>query len=567
MERGVNPFFSRWLPSVSWLAAYQREDLRGDVSAGATTAVMLIPQGMAYAMLAGLPPVVGLYASMIPLVLYGLLGSSRQLAVGPVAMDSILVAQGVAPLAGGDPELYLALATASAAIVGALQLGMGVMRLGFLVQMLSNPVVTGFASAAALIIGFSQLSQVLGVSLPRSSNIFEIGSGALSRYGEWHWPTIGIAIGAFLLLVGLKRWRPNFPRALAVVVLGTGLVFALRLDEMGDQGVNIVGAIPAGLPEFQFPELHSIVELVPISVTIALIGFLEAISVGKALAKNHGYRLDPNRELIALGSSNLGASLFGGYPVTGGFSRSAVNDQAGARTPLAGLVTAALVACALLFLTPLFFFLPKAALAAIIMSAVFGLVDIAELRRLWNVKRLDFGLAMLTFLATLSFGIQIGIGVGVLASMSAIVWDSARPHFAVLGELPDEPGVYRNIRRYPEAITTPGLLLVRVDAPFHFANADYLRGVLHKEEAKHEEKHETPLRAVVLDLSGVNQLDSSAATALEELLEAYRARDVELILAQAKGPVRDVLEGVGLKEKLGSESMPLTLPHAIRAIA
>ncbi|MEM1416829.1 MAG: SulP family inorganic anion transporter, partial [Myxococcota bacterium] len=426
----VPPSPARGFRPGHWLRRYRRADLPADLLAGLTTAVMLVPQAMAYAMLAGLPPIVGLYASLLPLLAYALLGSSRQLAVGPVAMDSLLVAQGLAPFAALGGEVYVAYAAGLALLVGALHVLMGVFRLGFLVNFLSQPVMAGFTSAAALIIASSQLSHVLGVSLPRGA-VWEVAGAALGELAAWHGATLVIALGATGLLVALKRWAPRVPRALVVVVLGTLAVRVLGLEA---EGVAVVGAIPEGLPALRVPDVdaETLAGLIGVAGPIALVAVMEAMSVGKAVAQRLGYDIVPNRELFALGAANVASGLSQGYPITGGFSRTAVNASAGARTPLAGVITAGVVGLTLLFLTPLFHDLPKAVLAAIIMTAVIGLVDLAQARRLWRVARPELALMALTFAATLGLGIGEGILVGVGASLATFVMGTTRPHVAVL---------------------------------------------------------------------------------------------------------------------------------------
>ncbi len=353
----MSSLLHRFIPATEWLPAYKRDNIRGDLSAGLTTAVMLIPQGMAYAMLAGLDPIIGLYASVVPVILYALLGTSRQLAVGPVAMVSLLVASGVGAIAGDDPAAYLQAAVMLSVIVGGMQLLMGLARLGFLTSFLSHPVLSGFTSAAALIIGMSQLKHLLGVNIPRSHHVHSILLQAVERASEINPITLGIGAVSVAILVGLKKLSPKFPRALAVVVLGTLSVWGLGLDE---KGVSIVGSVPAGLPSPSIPvfDLATAKELIPTALTIALVGFMESIAVAQAFARRHKYDINADQELIGLGVANLGGSLFSAYPVTGGFSRTAVNDQAGATTPLASIITAVVIAITLVFFTPLFYYLP-----------------------------------------------------------------------------------------------------------------------------------------------------------------------------------------------------------------
>jgi len=546
----------RIVPILEWLPNYRRAALRGDMIAGLTTAVMLIPQGMAYAMLAGLPPIVGLYASVAPLIAYAIFGTARELAVGPVAMDSLLVAAGVGAIAAaGSPE-YIAYALLLALMAGTLQVLMGLARLGFLVNFLSKPVISGFTSAAAIIIGLSQLKHLIGVPLAPSSQLHELLLEVARHIAEVHLPTLAIGVGAVAILIALKRWAPKIPRAIVVVVATTLLVWLARLDQAG---VAIVGEVAAGLPSLALPELRTqaIVELAPTALAIALVAFMEAISVSKAIATRKRYEVDANQELVAIGTANLAAAFFQGYPVTGGFSRTAVNDQAGAETPLAGMITAVLVAITLLWLTPLLTFLPNAALAAVIMTAVFGLIDLRQIAHLWRVKRSDLALLGLTLTSVLGLGIQTGILVGVAASLLWFVVRTTRPHTAVLGQMPGSES-FRNVRHSPEAITSPGILILRIDAQFYFGNVSFLRETLRELEAAAK----APLRALLLDASSINNLDSSADAALHQIAEEYRERGVRLVIAGVKGPVRKVMLRSGFLERLGPENFFLSVHDA-----
>lgn len=532
---------------LSWLAHYDRADLRPDIVAGLTTAVMLVPQGMGYAMLAGLPPIVGLYAALVPLLAYAVLGSSRKLGVGPVAMDSLLVAVTLGAIADKGSDQYVLLAALLAVMVGVLQAAMGGLGLGFLVNFLSRPVVSGFTSAAALIIASSQLTHMLQVPLPRTHHVHRVVWEAFTQFDNWHLLTLAVGVVSVVAMVVLKRVWPGFPRALFAIAAGTLAVISFG---WANAGLSIVGDVPAGLPGFSIPmlPLDTVIGLVPAAFTIAFVSFLEAISVGTRLARDDGEDLDANRELLALGAANLGGGLFGGYPIAGGLSRSAVNAAAGARTQLAGVVTAAIVALTLLFLTPLFHSMPKAALSAVIMTAVFGLVDVAEPRRLWKVKRQDFWLLVFTFFATLALGVQNGIFAGVGASLLLFVVLTTRPHVAVLGRIPGSEA-YLNIGRHPHAQAPPGVIIVRLDAQFYFGNVSFLKRTLAQLEAQAKQ----PVVAVVLDFSGVNQLDSSAESALCEIDHEYKERGVTLLLSRVKGPVRDVMHRSGLLQRLDSE--------------
>lgn len=549
---------TRFLTLATQIRDYDRGLFRSDLAAGLTVGVMLIPQGMAYAMIAGLQPIYGLYAALVPLVIYALLGTSRQLAVGPVAMVSLLVAAGVAPLAGDDPALYVTMALLLTLMVGAIQLALGLARFGFLTNFLSHPVLSGFTSAAALIIGLSQLKHLLGVNLPRSRFVHEILWGAARSLGDVHPATLVIGLLAIAVLIGLRRWKKTFPGALAVVILSTVAVWVAGLDETG---VRIVGDIPGGLPVPSIPSISmaNVSALLPTALAISLVGFMESIAVAKAFAAKHRYRVDANRELVALGAANMVGSLFQAYPTTGGFSRTAVNDQAGARTTLASVMSAGVIGLTLLFLTPLFHYLPQAVLAAIIMVAVAGLFDIREMRYLWKVKRTDFALLMTTFAATLILGIEEGILVGVVASLVLVIHETSRPHTAILGRLPGT-GVYRNVQRHPQAVTRPDVSVIRVDAALYFGNIEYVRDHVLAAAGSSDE-----VRRVVLDAYAVNRLDATAAHALLELIDLLRERRVELVVAGVKGPVMDVLQRAGVAERLGTAAFHPDVAAAVQA--
>jgi len=542
-------------PIVGWLRNYQRADLGPDLVAGLTTAVMLVPQAMGYALLAGLPPIHGLYAAVAPLLLYAVLGTSRHLAVGPVAMDSILVAGAVGAIATVGTENYILVAAALGMMVGAIQAGLGFLRAGFLVNFLSRPVVAGFTAAAALIIAASQLGHLLGVDLPRTYHVHRVVWGAIQSVSDWSWPTLTIGALSIAALVVSKKRFPRVPAALLVVVATTLAVWALGLS---NQGVSIVGEVPAGLPGFSLPSVDPevLTQLIPAAATIALVSFMEAISVGRVFAQAHRYDIHPNRELIALGFANLAGGATGGYPIAGGFSRSAVNVRAGARTQLAALVTCAVVVITLLAFTSAFFYLPKAALSAIIVAAVAGLIDIPGAAEVYRVKRADFYLLVLTFFATLSLGIQWGILVGVAASVLLFLVRTTRPYFAVLGRIP-ESQTYLNVVRHPHAETMPGIILVRVDAQFYFGNVSFLKETVRALVRDSE----TPVRFFVLEAAGVNDLDSAAAATLAELDEELAAQGVRLVLTRIKGPVRDVLHRTGLLEKLAAEGRVYLSTH------
>lgn len=548
---------ARTLPFLGWLRSYRRQWLRGDISAGLTVAAMIIPQGMAYAMLAGLPPIMGLYASILPMTVYALAGTSRQLSVGPTALDSLLVAVGVGTLAQTGTDAYLVLAIALALCVGTIQVVMGITRLGFLVNFLSYPVLCGFTAAAAVITALSQVKHLLGVSLPQTYDLKDLAVFLYQYAGETNLVTLGIGVGGITLILGLKRWLPQFPGPFTVIAITTIAVWLLALDR---HGVSVVGAVPVGLPEWSLPTLDwpAIGSLATLAVTLALVGFTQSISVAKSLANKRGEHVDASQELIALGLANIGSSVSQGYVVTGGLSRSAVNARAGAQTPLATLITAALVALTLLYFTPLVYHLPHAALAAIILVSAIGLIDMQEIRYLFRVKRSEGALLVFTCVATLALGITLGLIIGVVTSILLYIILNTRPHAAVLGRLPDT-NIFRNVRDFPEAETFDGLVILRIDAAFYFANTEFLK-------AKIRELHEQngKLRALVLDASAINDLDSSADIALHQIARDFKDRGIELYIAGVKSPVRRVIRRSGLYDLLGGDHFFFTIDAAVR---
>jgi len=550
---------AQFFPPLKWLPKYESGDLQGDLVAGFTVGIMLIPQGMAYALIAGLPPIYGLYASLLPLVLYALFGTSKQLAVGPVAMVSLLVAAGVAPHASGDMGRYIELAVLLAFMVGVLQFAMGVARFGFLTNFLSHPVLSGFTSAAALIIGLNQLKHLLGIDLARSSYVHEILWGALQNMGATNLTTLATGVGSIVILVGLKRWNKAFPASLVVVVISILTVWGFDLHK---QGVRIVGSVPSGLPEMSAPSLAmaDLQTIWPTALAIALVSFMESIAVAKVYASKNRYEVDANQELIGLGLANIGGALLQSYPVTGGFSRTAVNAESGAQTNLAGLISAGVIALTLLFLTPLFYYMPNAVLAAIVMVAVVGLIDVEEARFLWRVKRADFALMMTTFAATLGLGIEEGILVGVIVSLIVVIHRSSRPHSATMGRLP-ETNTFRNVKRHTEALTRSDVVVYRMDASLYFANTSFLKDEIHQIMVE-----DPALKRLVFDAYPVNDIDATGAEALKEIIEDFHESGYEFYFAGVKGPVMDVLKRAGVVDLVGEDHFFMEVHTAVEIV-
>lgn len=536
---------ARAVPILTWLPGYERANLRGDVTAGITVGAMLVPQAMAYALLAGLPPEVGLYAATVPVVAYAAFGTSRQLSVGPFALVSLLTASALAGLVEEGSVAYLEAAALLALMIGLVHIVMGLGRLGYLVNFLSRSVLVGFTGAAALIIAFSQVKHILGVQTARSDSFIDTVRELFDHLSETHGPTLAFGLGALAVLFSVKRLAPRAPASLLIVI---GSIIVSELFDLQGHGVAVVGAIPSSLPSFGVPELSGslIGNLAASSLVITLVGFMGSIALAKTYAQRHRYEVDPNQELLGLGMANLAAGVFGGLPVSGGMSRSAVNENAGARTQVASIVTAAVVLVTIVALTPLLSALPNAALGAIIVMAIVGLIDIAEMREIARVKRTDLIGLVVAFVATLLFGMEIGIGLAVVASMLVVFARISMPHSAVLGHVEDTTS-YRNVDRFPEVTTYAGVRIVRVDAALSFANATYVKKLLLSQVAR---LHGDP-KYLVLDASGINDIDATGAAMLRDLLAELTDAGVMLHVADAKGPVRDVLRQAGLWEQLG----------------
>lgn len=572
--RSLQTRLKKLVPLLHWASRYRRQDLVGDLMAGVIVTIMLMPQAMAYALLAGLPPQVGLYASILPLFLYGILGSSRTLAVGPVAIVSLLVANGVGSLAPQGSADYLQLALTLALLVGLIQLALGLFRLGFLVNFLSHPVLAGFTSAAALVIAFSQLKHLLGINIPRLE-FFQLIVYALTHLQETNVFAVALGLASIALLLVFKYLLPGWlqrrgvRRAMAlpltrsapffVVLAGTLVVAVFQLHQTND--LSIVGQIPAGLPALTIPSGDVAIwqTLLPVAAAISFVSYMESIAVAKSLASKRREKVDANQELIALGIANVGAAVTGGYPVTGGFSRSVVNFEAGANTGLASMITAALIALTLIFLTPLFRYLPQAVLAAIVVVAVIGLVDVKTLRHIWHYNRGDAASFVLTFVVVLVAGVETGILVGVAAAMLIFIWRSSRPHVAIIGRVGNTE-IYRNVLRH-DVRCCPDVVAVRIDESLTFANAHFLEDtVLGIVADRPEVDH------FILVGTAINFIDASALETLESLHHELRDAGVTLHLAAVKGPVLDRLRRIGFLDRVGESHIHLSTHDAIMSI-
>ena len=553
--------FKKYIPILSWLPGYNKAALSGDLSAGLTVGVMLIPQGIAYAMIAGLPPIYGLYTAMTPQVIYAIFGTSRQLSVGPTAMDSLIVAAGITSIATVGPDNYIAAAIMLAFLMGLMQLAFGVFKLGFLVNFLSKPVISGFTSAAAIIIGLNQLKHIFGIEIPRSNQAHSLLYDTGIAINSTSLITLCLGIGTILTIIILKKYLKKIPAALTAVILGILIVKFFHLDLYG---VNIIRDIPTGLPTPSIPDFtqNYFKDLLPLALTLSLIAFMEAISQAKAIEDKHNdYKVDANQELIALGLSNIVGSIFKSYPSTGGFSRTAVNDQSGAKTGMSFIIAAGVVALTLLFLTPLFYYLPKAVLGGIIIVAVMGLINIKYPVKLWKYKKDDLIMLLGTFAVTLSIGIKEGIIVGVILSLGFLIFRSTRPHIAECARI-EGTDYFKNVERFENAKGRKDVLIFRFDGQLYFANTNYFKDQLNDMIAK---KGPT-LKLVILNAEAINHMDSSAVHMLDKTIKDLCKKEISFAVAGAIGPVRDIIFNSGLSETIGKELMFVEVNKALECL-
>ncbi|WP_051319550.1 MULTISPECIES: SulP family inorganic anion transporter [Planktothrix] len=565
-----------YFPILDWGLNYKRDDLTGDLTAGIIVASLLIPQGMAYAMLAGLPPEVGLYASIFPQIVYAFLGTASMLSVAPVAVDSLMVATAVSAIATENTPEYWGYALTLALMVGIIELLIGICRLGFIANFLSQAVISGFISAAAILIGFSQVKHLLGIKIPQTESFFSTVIYIIKESPNLNLVTFSLGIISLALLLYFNRGLgkhlksqgiqesliiPITKSAPLMVVIGSSiLVGLLHLDQLF--GVKVIGEIPKGFPPFTIPnfDLNNIQLLGTSALAISFVGFMEAFSVGQFLASKKRKKVEANQELIALGASNITAAFTGGYPITGGLSRSVVNFSAGANTALASIITALFLMLTVLFFTPLFYYLPQTSLAAIILVAVGNLLDFATLKRLWNYNKLDGITWVSTFIAVLLTSAEQGIILGVLISLVLYLSRTSKPHIAVLGRV-ENTEHFRNILRHP-VTTSPHILAIRIDESLYFVNTKYLEDYLLKLVTEQKE-----VEYLLLVCSGINSIDGSALETLQRLIEDLHQMKIEFYLSEVKGPIFDQLEKVGFVDKLGRDRIFLSTDQAIKELS
>ncbi|HET9755325.1 MAG TPA: sulfate permease [Candidatus Limnocylindrales bacterium] len=540
------------------LARYERAWLRPDVVAGVTVAAYLVPQVMAYAQLAGLDPVVGLWSAILPGIVYALVGTSRHVSTGPESTTAIMVAVAVAPLAAGDPVRYAALSTALALLVGAICIAGGALRLGFLGDLLSHPILVGYMTGVAALMVVSQLERVTGVPVHGDSFPAQIVE-FVSDLGAIHGPTFGLALGVIAFLFAARRWLPSLPGPLMAVIGATVLVAALGLDT---QGIAVVGPIPSGLPPIGIPAvaLADVASLAASALGIALVAYTDDILTARSFAIRNGYPIDANAELLALGGANLAAGLTSGMPVSSSGSRTAIGDSVGGRSQLAGIVASVCVVLVLLLLGNLLARFPAAALGGLVVYAALRLIDIAGFRRLARFRPSELGLAVAATAGVLVVGVLAGILVAIALSVIDLFARVARPQAAILGRAPGVAGLH-NIEDYPEAVTIPGLVVFRYDAPLCFANAnDFKTRALEAVESQ-----AVRVEWLLLNAEAIVEIDLTSADALGELHDELERRGILLALARVKQDLRVQLERIGLVTHIGPDRLFATLPVALEA--
>ena len=541
---------ARLFPITKDLLTYNKSTLYSDLIAGLSIAVIVIPQGLAYAMIAGLPPIYGLYAALVPQFIHGIMGTSRHPAVGPVALDSLVVAIALGALSLSGIGEVVAAAIFLATMVGILQITMGLLQMGVLANYLSRPVISGFTSAAAIIIGLNQVEHLLGLQIESSNQIQKMLLSVAQNFNETHLITVVVGVSAMSLILVTKKYFSKFPSALLVSVFGVLLIWSTRWDL---HGVEIVGHIPAGLPNFDLltvsPELMR--DMLPFALTLAVIGYVEIISITKELEEQEEkYFLKPNKELMALGTANLVGSFFQSYPVSASFSRSAVKFQSGALTGMTAVFSASIVGLTLLFFTSLFFYLPIAVLAGIIMVAVIRLINIRYAIDLYKTRRDEFFLLLITCLLTLFVGISQGILIGTLLSLLLMVIRTSKPHYAILAKV-SGTNYYKNISRFEtDANNDDNILILRFDAQLFFGNRDYFRKIVFEEIEK-----KPNLKGFILVARGITYVDSSGLSTLSAMIKSFQQKGILFMVAGAIGPTRDLLQKSKLTDLIQEKNM------------
>ncbi|MEX0844080.1 MAG: sulfate permease [Balneolaceae bacterium] len=552
-------FLYKYLPILNVLKEYNSEKLKADLISGSTVGIVLIPQGMAYAVIAGLPPIYGLYAGLAPLFIYPLLGTSHHISIGPVAIDMLILAAGLGFLAGDDMSQKVALAILTALMTGFFQLLMGFIKLGFVFNLFSRPVISGFTIAAPIIIIISQLGTLLHIDVPNSQYIYEMLVNISLQLDGIHWPTFGLSVFFISFLVLMRRFYSKLPES---VLLVTITILVVSFVGISKWGISQVGEIPGGLPEFILPSLNfeTIKKLAPNAFTLALIQFMTIASLSKSFARKHNYTVNPNQELIAIGSSNMVGSLFQSLPVSSSFTRSAIAEQSGAKTSINNIFAGILILFTLLFLTQFFELLPESLLSAIIVVSVSSLIDIKELRYFIKTKRRDAFVALITIFSVLFIGIQEGIIIGLISSIMALLLKFSRPSVAELGLIPKTRD-FKNRKRFSEAQPIPGVLILRIDASFSFVNAEFFKNFIIEKSMNRK----VYPKFVIIDGTTIGDLDVSAMDSLLVIINTLNKQGIELYISGLIGPVRDVIRKSNISTFVKSNRFYNTVYDAVKA--
>ncbi len=506
----------------------------------------------------GVPPIYGLYTCLVPLVLYAFFGTSRQLSIGPVAVTAILVMSGVSKLAEPFTDTFIELVLFTGFLIGVLQIVMSILRMGFLVNLISQPVISGFISAAAIIIIISQLEEGLGIDIPEFKHTYQTVWYTLTHFSEVHWITLGICLFSIGSIILLKKWKRSFPGALTVLVVTTVVTY---LFDLKTKGISVIMDVPRGLPFFRIPEMdyETMISLIPSVLTVTFIGYVGSIGIAKSMEmKNRDHTIRPNQELFALGIAKVIGAFFQAVPSSGSYSRTAINDEAGAKTTISSIIAAIMVVLSLLFLTRFFYYIPKATLAAIILVSVFGLINFSEATYLFRLRRRDFLVMIITFLGTLVFGVENGIFIGVMLSFVFLQYYSSRPHIAELVNIPGTT-YYRNINRFPDAIQSADYLIIRFDNQLYFGNSSYFKDTILQYISNRK-----PLpKFLILDNTNMHDIDSTGLHVLEDIHQYLERLGIQLLVTGTIGPVRDFLKRSGFTDKLGADHYYLTISDAV----
>lgn len=549
---------NKYIPLLNTLSAYNFDFFKSDLLSGITLGLILIPQGIAYAIIAGLPPIFGLYSALIPPVIYAIFGTSRRLSIGAGAMDSLIIGAGLSALHYTTELDYVSAAITVCLMAGLTQIFLGVLKFGFFANFLSKPVVSGFTSAAALIIAFSQVKNIFGIQFANSNQIQKVLKGLFLNIQNTNPTTLILGLSCISVLVILKFISKKIPGPIVIILIFTPIAGHYGLNV--SHNLDIVGTVPSGFPPITFDWIRwmDFTKLAPLALTIALISYMQSISIAKSLQDiKNDHELDSNQEMKAIGTAALVGSFFGAYSTSGGFSRSAVNQQAGAKTSVSLIIGSLFILLTLLFLTDLFYFLPKATISAIIITAIINLVDLKYALNLFKTSKEDFVMLLVTFLVTLTLGIIEGLGIGIFLSIALLLYKSTKPHIAVCGKIPNTEN-YRNIKRFENLETFENILILRIDSNLYFANIDAVKTFIKKQLFENDK-----IELILIKAESINSIDSTSLKVLEEFFQGLQKQNIKIYFSGVIGPVRDLFYKTKFIETIGEDSLFLNSKGAI----